>query len=290
MLVEARDVEEFEEDIPTRKPPRPQLRVRSGLDEEYSSDEIEKMTLLYEGTLSNIQEGEIVKSKVLRVTDTAVILDVGFKSEGAVAIDEFKDPRSLKEGDEVEVFLEHLEDQEGAVVLSKKKADFMRVWERIREAHEKDEGVTGTLVKKIKGGVVVDLMGVDAFLPGSQIALRRVPNIDELLGQSFEFRIIKLDIDWERERISLGLKQLQPYPWQNVAAKYPVGTRVQGKVVSITNYGAFVELEPGIEGLVHISEMSWTRNVRHPSKLVSIGESIEAGGLKVAETEEKVSL
>src|SRR6267378_3497392 len=346
MLVEARDVEEFEEDIPTRKPPRPQLRVRSGLDEEYSSDEIEKMTLLYEGTLSNIQEGEIVKSKVLRVTDTAVIL-------------------------------EHLEDQEGAVVLSKKKADFMRVWERIREAHEKDEGVTGTLVKKIKGGVVVDLMGVDAFLPGSQIALRRVPNIDELLGQSFEFKIIKLnkrrrnivvsrrvlleaerktkrdvlmkelsvnqvrkgvvknitdfgafidlggvdgllhitdmsygrvshpsemvqigqelevkvlDIDWERERISLGLKQLQTYPWQNVAAKYPVGTRVQGKVVSITNYGAFVELVPGIEGLVHISEMSWTRNVRHPSKLVSIGESIEAVVLKVDETEEKVSL
>ena len=133
MLVEARDVEEFEEeDVPTRKAPRSQLRVRPGLDEEYSSEEIAKMTELYEGTLSNIEEGEIVKSKVLRVTDTAVILDVGFKSEGAVAIDEFKDPKSLKEGDEIEVFLEHLEDQEGAVVLSKKKADFMRVWERIR--------------------------------------------------------------------------------------------------------------------------------------------------------------
>src|SRR5713226_3598452 len=191
MLVEARDVEDSEEDLPTRKAPRSPLRVRSGLDEEYSSEEIEKMTLLYEGTLSNIEEGEIVKSKVLRVTDTAVILDVGFKSEGAVAIDEFKDPKSLKE--EVEVYLEHLEDQEGAVVLSKKKADFMRVWEKIREAHEKDEAVAGTLVKKIKGGVVVDLMGVDAFLPGSQIALRRVPNIDELLGQSFEFKIIKLN-------------------------------------------------------------------------------------------------
>src|SRR5881392_3625341 len=156
MLVEARDVEDLEEDVPVRKAPKSQLRVRSGLDEEYSSDEIEKMTLLYEGTLSNIEEGEIVKSKVLRVTDTAVILDVGFKSEGAVPIDEFKDARSLKEGDEIEVFLEHLEDQEGAVVLSKKKADFMRVWERIREAHEKDEAVSGTLVKKIKGGVVVD--------------------------------------------------------------------------------------------------------------------------------------
>src|SRR6266545_1850737 len=370
MLVDDQDLPESATGSPSKPTPHSHLRVRSDLHEEYSSDEIAKMTELYEGTLSNIEEGEIVKSKVLRVTDTAVILDVGFKSEGAVSVDEFKDPRSLKEGDEIEVFLEHLEDQEGAVVLSKKKADFMRVWERIREAHEKDEAVAGTLVKKIKGGV-------DAFLPGSQIALRRVPNIDELLGQSFEFKIIKLnkrrrnivvsrrvlleaerktkrdvlmkelsvgqvrkgvvknitdfgafidlggvdgllhitdmsygrvshpsemvqigqelevkvlDIDWERERISLGLKQLQPYPWQNVAAKYPVGTRVQGKVVSITNYGAFVELEPGIEGLVHISEMSWTRNVRHPSKLVSIGESIEAVVLKVDETEEKVSL
>src|SRR5438270_102870 len=362
MLVDTEDLPE-KPDTPSAAQ-RSHLRVRSDLHEEYSSDEIAKMTELYEGTLSNIEEGEIVKSKVLRVTDAAVILDVGFKSEGAVAIDEFKDPKSLKEGDEIEVFLEHLEDQEGAVVLSKKKADFMRVWERIREAHEKDEAVSGSLVKKIKGGVVVDLMGVDAFLPGSQIALRRVPNIDELLGQSFEFKIIKLnkrrrnivvsrrvlleaerktkrdvlmkelqvgqvrkgivknitdfgafidlggvdgllhitdmsygrvshpsemvhigqevevkvlDIDWERERISLGLKQLQPYPWKNVAAKYPVGTRVQGKVVSITNYGAFVELEPGIEGLVHISEMSWTRNVRHPSKIVSIGETNPVG-------------
>jgi hypothetical protein len=128
-----------------------------------------------------------------RVTDNAVILDVGFKSEGSVPLDEFKDPQSLKEGDEVEVFLEHLEDQEGAVVLSKKKADFMRVWEKIRVAHESDQPVEGTLVKKIKGGVVVNLMGVDAFLPGSQIALRRVPNIDELLGQTYEFKSIKLN-------------------------------------------------------------------------------------------------
>ncbi len=376
MQVDTQDLEE--QNPPSRKPSTSsQLRVRSDLHEEYSSDEIARMTELYEGTLSNIEEGEIVKSRVLRVTDAAVILDVGFKSEGAVPIDEFKDPKSLKEGDEVEVFLEHLEDHEGAVVLSKKKADFMRVWERIREAYERDEPVMGALVKKIKGGVVVDLMGVDAFLPGSQIALRRVPNIDELLGQSFEFKIIKLnkrrrnivvsrrvlleaerrskrdvlmkelqaaqvrkgvvknitdfgafidlggvdgllhitdmsygrvahpselvqigqeldvkilDIDWDRERISLGLKQLQSYPWQKVSERYPIGTRVQGKVVSITNYGAFVELEPGIEGLVHISEMSWTRNVRHPSKIVSIGETIEAVVLKVDEQEEKISL
>ncbi len=354
------------------------LRVRADLyDEDYSDDEYESMLELLEGTMSQIAEGEIVKSKILRITENAVILDVGFKSEGSVPLDEFKDPQNLQVGDEVEVFLEHLEDQEGAVVLSKKKADFMRVWEKIRVAHENDQPVEGTLTKKIKGGVVVNLMGVDAFLPGSQIALRRVPNIDELLGSTYEFKIIKLnkrrrnivvsrrvileteragkreklmkelevgqvrkgvvknitdfgafidlggvdgllhitdmsygrvshpselvgigrdvevkilDIDWQRERISLGMKQLQSYPWQNVAEKYPIGSRVQGKVVSITNYGAFVELEPGIEGLVHISEMSWTRNVRHPSKIVSIGETIEAVVLKVDESDEKISL
>src|SRR5437879_1567829 len=255
MLVDTQDLPASNAEGPSTPTRHSPLRVRVDLHEEYSPAEIAKMTELYEGTLSNIEEGEIVKSKVLRVTDTAVILDVGFKSEGAVAIDEFKDPKSLKEGDEVEVFLEHLEDQEGAVVLSKKKADFMRVWEKIREAHEKDDAVSGKMVQ---------------------------------IGQELEVKV--LDIDWERERISLGLKQLQAYPWQNVAAKYPVGTRVQGKVVSITNYGAFVELEPGIEGLVHISEMSWTRNVRHPSKIVSIGETIEAVVLKVDETEEKVSL
>ena len=346
-------------------------------EDEYSSAEYETMMELYNGTLASIDEGEIVKSKVLEIRDNMVVLDIGFKSEGSVPLEEFKDHPDLKPGDEVEVLLEHLEDQEGSVVLSKKKADFMRVWEKIRVAYETDQPVEGTLVKKIKGGVVVDLMGVDAFLPGSQIALRRVPNIDELLGQKFEFKIIKLnkrrrnivvsrrvileneragkreklmkelekdqvrkgvvknitdfgafidlggvdgllhitdmswgrishpselvqigqelevkvlDIDWTRERISLGLKQLQSYPWKDVAEKYPVGTRVAGKVVSITNYGAFIELEPGIEGLVHISEMSWTRNVRHPSKLVSIGETIEAVVLKVDPNEEKISL
>ncbi|MFL5575100.1 MAG: 30S ribosomal protein S1 [Gemmatimonadaceae bacterium] len=346
-------------------------------EDEYSSEEYDRLMELYNGTLASIEEGEIVKSKVREIRDNLVVLDIGFKSEGTIPLEEFKDLPDLKPGDEVEVLLEHLEDQEGSVVLSKKKADFMRVWERIRVAYESDQPVEGTLVKKIKGGVVVDLMGVDAFLPGSQIALRRVPNIDELLGQKYEFKIIKLnkrrrnivvsrrvileteragkreklmkelekdqvrkgivknitdfgafidlggvdgllhitdmswgrishpselvqigqelevkvlDIDWQRERISLGLKQLQSYPWKDVAAKYPVGTRVQGKVVSITNYGAFIELEPGIEGLVHISEMSWTRNVRHPSKLVSIGESIEAVVLKVDPNEEKISL
>ena len=311
-----------------------------------SKEEFEVLLSHFSADFQEFKEGEIVKATVLKVTDAVVILEFGFKSEGAVALEEFKELPA--EGEEVEVLLESLEDDDGVVVLSKKKADFLRVWEKIREAHDADRSVKGTLVRKIKGGVTVDLMGVDAFLPGSQIALRRVPNIEDLLGEVYKFRIIKLnkrrrnivvsrrvilegerekkretlvkelligqvregqvknitdfgafidlggldgllhitdmswgrvghpsevvdigtsidvkvlDIDWDRERISLGLKQLLPYPWTDIDKKYPVGARVHGKVVSITNYGAFVELERGVEGLVHISEMSWTRNI-----------------------------
>ncbi len=355
------------------------VNIRADLfdEDEYTSEEYEELLAMYEDTLSNIEEGEIVKAKILRVTEKSVILDLGFKSEGSVARDEFKDPDGLQVGDEVEVFLENLEDEDGVVVLSKKKADFLRVWEKIKEAYENEAPVQGTLTRKIKGGVTVDLMGVDAFLPGSQIALRRVPNIEDLIGETYDFKIIKLnkrrrnivvsrrvlleadreikrdklkkelevgqvrhgvvknitdfgafidlggmdgllhitdmswgrvghpsevvsigaeldvkilDIDWERERLSLGLKQLQDYPWKDVDKKYPVGSRVRGRVVSITNYGAFVELEKGVEGLVHISEMSWTRNVRHPSKIVTLGDEIEAVILKVDVEGEKISL
>ncbi|MBA2668743.1 MAG: 30S ribosomal protein S1 [Gemmatimonadetes bacterium] len=355
------------------------VNIRADLfdEEEYDLEEYEALLAMYEDTLTNIEEGEIVKARVLRVTDKSVILDVGFKSEGSVNRDEFKDPDSLEVGEEVEVYLENLEDEDGIVVLSKKKADFLRVWEKIREAYEGGNPVPGMLQRKIKGGVTVDLMGVDAFLPGSQIALRRVPNIEDLIGDTYDFKIIKLnkrrrnivvsrrvlleaerevkretlkhelevgqvrkgvvknitdfgafidlggmdgllhitdmswgrvghpsevvkigddldvkvlDIDWERERLSLGLKQLQPYPWTDVDKKYPVGSRVRGRVVSITNYGAFIELEKGVEGLVHISEMSWTRNVRHPSKMVTLGDEVEAVVLKVDPTEEKISL
>src|SRR5919107_1196183 len=268
------------------------LRVRQDLyDEDYSDEDYEQMLSMYEGTMSQIVEGEIVKSKVLRVTDNAVILDVGFKSEGSVPLDEFKDPHSLKEGDEIEVFLEHLEDQEGAVVLSKKKADFMRVWEKIRVAHESDQPVEGTLVKKIKGGVVVNLMGVDAFLPGSQIALRRVPNIDELLGQTYEFKIIKLNK--RRRNIVVSrrviLENERAHKREHLMKELAVGQVRKGVVKNITDFGAFIDLG-GVDGLVHITDMSWTRNVRHPSKIVSIGETIEAVVLKVDEAEEKISL
>ena len=340
-----------------------------------SKEDFESLLEQFSGGFQAFREGEIVNATVLRVTNAVVILEFGFKSEGSVAVDEFKD--APVEGEEIEVLLESLEDDDGVVVLSKKKADFLRVWEKIREAHEADRSVKGTLVRKIKGGVTVDLMGVDAFLPGSQIALRRVPNIEDLIGEVYKFKIIKLnkrrrnivvsrrvilegerekkretlvkellvgqvregtvknitdfgafidlggldgllhitdmswgrvahpsemitigtkidvkllDIDWNRERISLGFKQLLPYPWTDIGKKYPVGARVRGRVVSITNYGAFIELEKGVEGLVHISEMSWTRNVRHPSKVVSIGEDIEAVVLKVDVGDEKISL
>ncbi|MEE9206798.1 MAG: 30S ribosomal protein S1 [Gemmatimonadota bacterium] len=355
------------------------IGVRADLLEmdDYTLEEYEEMLAMYEDTLSEIAEGEIVKATVLRKNESSVILDVGFKSEGSVPLDEFRDPDTLEPGDEVEVFLESLEDQDGIVVLSKKKADFLRVWEKIKEAYDNGQTVPGILKRKIKGGVTVDLMGVDAFLPGSQIALRRVPNVDDLIGLEYDFKILKLnkrrrnivvsrrvileeeraskrddlkeelevgqvrtgvvknitdfgafidlggmdgllhitdmswgrighpsevcqigdeldikilDIDWDRERISLGLKQLMAYPWEDVAAKYPVGSRVRGRVVSITNYGAFVELEKGVEGLVHISEMSWTRNVRHPSQLVAISDEIECVVLRVDEEEKKISL
>ena len=342
-----------------------------------SRSDFEALLIGFAGELQQAREGEIVSARVLKVTPNSVILEFGFKSEGAVPLDEFKNPETIQIGDEVEVLLESLEDDDGVVVLSKRKADFLRVWEKIREAHDADRPVKGILARKIKGGVTVDIMGVDAFLPGSQIALRRVPNIEDLLGETYEFKIIKLnkrrrnivvsrrvileaeregkranlvkelivgqvregtvknitdfgafidlggldgllhitdmswgrvghpsevvaigktldvkvlDIDWDRERISLGLKQLLPYPWTEIDRKYPVGARVRGKVVSITNYGAFIELEKGVEGLVHISEMSWTRNIRHPSKLVTIGDEIEAVVLKVDPEDEKISL
>jgi len=345
-------------------------------DEEYSEQDFSSLLKEYEPTFG-VKEGEIVNGTVLRIEGEQVIVDIGFKSEGAINISEFGGPSEIKIGDTIEVFVEQIEDQEGQVVISKQKADFMRVWDHIKEAYDTGKPVSGTLTKRIKGGIVVDLFGVDAFLPGSQIDLRQVKNFEQYLGKTFDFRIIKLnksrrnivvsrrvlleeerermreellktlekdqvrdgvvknitdfgafidlggvdgllhitDMSWgrighpsevvkigdhirvkvlnydrERGRISLGLKQLQAYPWEGVADRYPVGTRVKGRVVSITDYGAFVELEQGVEGLIHVSEMSWTQHVRHPSKIVSIGDEVEAMVLRVDEANEKISL
>ncbi len=331
----------------------------------------------YDATLMGYAEGSIVKGTVVRVTDSEVFVDIKFKSDGVIPISEFKDPEELHVGRVIDVYLEQVENQDGQIILSKQRADFMRVWERIREAFEKEEIVNGTITRRIKGGVVVDLFGIEAFLPGSQIDLRQVPDLDALLGQKMDFKVIKVnkirrnivvsrrvvleqerskmrgeiidtlekgqiregvvknitdfgafidlggvdgllhitDMSWGRvshpsemvklgdrvkvvvldfnekkERISLGMKQLAKHPWEDVAAKYPEGTRVKGKVVSLTDYGVFVEIAEGVEGLVHISEMSWTQHIKHPSQLVQVGQEIEAVVLKLDPENEKISL
>jgi small subunit ribosomal protein S1 len=362
---------------PQRAPQLPRLPFNADDEDELTPEMRAELFGQYEESLRSIAEGEIVRGIVLSVDDKDVLVDVGFKSEGIISLSEFSDPSSIKVGDTIEVFLEKMENQDGLVVLSKQRADFVRVWDRVKEAHDLEQVVDGKLVRKIKGGVVVDLYGVEAFLPGSQIALRQVQNVDALLGQTVQVKIIKLnkrrrnivvsrravleaerdrmkatilkdlakdqiregvvknitdfgafvdlggidgllhitDMSWgrvahpselvkigdkvrvkvlnfdpEKERISLGLKQLEAYPWEGVEEKYKVGDRLKGKVVSITDYGAFVELERGVEGLIHVSEMSWTRHVRHPSKVVNIGDIIEAVVLKVDKANEKISL
>ena len=346
-------------------------------DSDYESEEYQELMRMYEETLSDLKEGEIIQGKVLGVTRDDIIVDVGFKSEGIIPIGEFVEPINISVGDDIEVYLDALEDQNGQLVLSKRKADFLRVWDRIRESYESGELVPGRVSRRIKGGLVVDLFGVDAFLPGSQVALRQVPNFDELVGKEMELKIIKLnknrrnivvsrrvvlenereelrgkllaeidagqvregivknitdfgvfidlggvdgllhitdmswgrishpselvslgdtidvkilDFDKETGRISLGLKQLSPYPWENIEEKYPVAKKVEGLVVSLTDYGAFVELEKGIEGLIHISEMSWTQHIKHPSKIMQVGDKIEAVVLSIDKENEKISL
>ncbi|MBD3162402.1 MAG: 30S ribosomal protein S1, partial [Candidatus Latescibacteria bacterium] len=357
--------------------PRPPKILNLDEEEDLSESKIQEMVELYDDSLRNVEEGEILKGKILRVDETDVMVDIGFKSEGVIPIEEFGEADSIQVGDEIDVFLEKMEDQDGLVVLSKQRADFVKVWDRVKEAAEKGEVVEGRLVRKIKGGAVVDLFGVEAFLPGSQIALRPPQSVESLMSQTLQFKIIKLnkrrrnivvsrrlvleeerasmkeeiikeleagqiregyvknitdfgafidlggidgllhitDMSWgrvkhpsevvsvgeelkvkilsfepERERISLGLKQLTEYPWERVDEKYPVGTKVTGRVVSITEYGAFVELEKGVEGLIHVSEMSWTKHVRHPNKILSEGQEVECMVLKVDREHEKISL
>jgi small subunit ribosomal protein S1 len=334
---------------------------------------------LFEQSLKQVKEGELVRGTVLSMDSDNVQVDIGFKSEGLIPTWEFMDEDGtllIKVGDIVDVLVEDAEDEDGRIVLSKEKADRLKIWDDISKAFEADEAVEGVIISRVKGGLAVDI-GVKAFLPGSQVDLRPVRNLETLIGQKLQFKIIKFnkrrgnivlsrrallekerkrmrettlqtlqvgqiidgviknltdygafidlggidgllhvtDMSWgrvnhpseifqvgdelkvkvlkfdpETERVSLGLKQLQPDPWIDAGMRYAIGKRLQGKIVSLTDYGAFVELEPGIEGLIHVSEMSWTKRVKHPSKMVSIGDVAEAIVLDVDEGNRKISL
>ena len=338
----------------------------------------EALEALYEETFKNFEEGTITEGRVVVIQKDRVIVDIGYKSEGIISTNQFlpDELNVLTIGDRIQVYIEQREDAEGNLLLSKEKADKMKVWDELEVAHQEEREVHGKVVSRIKGGMMVDI-GVRAFLPGSQIDLTPVRDLDSLVGKTFPFKIIKInhrrgnvvisrralleetrdkrrqntlstlaegqllegtvknitdygafldlggidgllhitDISWgrvghpsdmfavgdrlevlvlkydrETGRISLGLKQKTADPWMNIAAKYPEGSRVGGKVVSLTDYGAFVELEPGVEGLVHVSEMSWTHEVRHPSRVVAVGDAIDAQVLHVDQQGRKISL
>jgi len=336
------------------------------------------LAALYEETFKNLEEGTITEGRVVAVSKDKVIVDIGYKSEGMIPNDQFstEELQSIKVGDVFKVYIEECEDADGNLVLSKEKADKMKIWEELEKLFNDGKSIDGKIVARIKGGMMVDI-GVKAFLPGSQIDLHPVRDLDGLVGRTFPLKIIKInhrrgnvvvsrrvlleetrdskrkttlstlkegqliqgvvknitdygafidlggidgllhitDMSWgrvghpsemfnigdkvevsvlkydrETGRISLGLKQKSADPWSGVASKYAIGTRVRGRVVSLTDYGAFIELEPGVEGLVHVSVMSWTHEVRHPSRVVSIGDQVEAAVLNVDQASRKISL
>ncbi|HSM74667.1 MAG TPA: 30S ribosomal protein S1 [Desulfobacterales bacterium] len=344
-----------------------------------AEETMEDLMEMYEESIKRFREGEVVNGRIIAVDKDYVLVDIGYKSEGQIRIQEFRDENgeiNAKLNDEVEVMVEYWDDEEERVILSKEKAAKVKVWDAIKTCYDESGTIEGVITNRVKGGFSVDV-GVQAFLPGSQADLRPIRNLDELVGKSFPFRILKYnrkrsnivlsrrvlleeeretkrsqtlsaihegkvmpgtvkniteygvfvdlggldgllhitDISWgrvkhpselysvgnkiqvkvlhldlEKERVSLGVKQLVPDPWTTAAEKYPIGSRVNGKVVSLTDYGAFVELEEGIEGLIHVSEMSWTRKVRHPSKVVSVGEMVDAVVLDIKPDNRRISL
>jgi small subunit ribosomal protein S1 len=353
--------------------------VTSIMDDDFSYEMLDAsvLTSMFEKTLSTISENEIITGRIVAISNNEVAIDIGFKSEGIVPLSEFTNRDELKIGDEVEVFLENIEDSDGKMVLSRRRADFMRVWERINSAHDTQAIVQAKILRRIKGGMVVDLLGIDAFLPGSQIDVKPVRDFDAWIGRSLDVRVVKinhpnenvvvshkvlleeqiagvrqevlerlekglvleghvkaiadfgvfidlggvdglvhitdlswgrvthpseivqldekvkvvvLDFDSDKRRISLGMKQLTSHPWNTIGDKYEHGAKVQGKVVSLTDYGAFIEIEKGIEGLIHISEMSWTEHIKHPSQFVSMGQMVDAIVLNIDRDGKKLSL
>ncbi len=343
------------------------------------SEEEEDFKTMFERSMEKLEIGEVVKGTIIATHSDFVVVDIGYKSEGQIPIDEFRDGEgkvNVQTGDKVEVLFEDSEDEDGLVVLSKEKADQLKIWEEISRVYKDDGVIEGKIVQKIKGGLSVDI-GVPAFLPGSQVDLRPIRNLERMVGERFHFKILKFnkkrgnvvlsrrvlletereelrkktldvledgiimegivknvtnygafidlggidgllhitDMSWgrvsdpkdilnvgdrihvkvlkydrERERVSLGLKQTKPDPWSLVEDKYPIGTVVQGRIVSLTDYGAFVELEEGVEGLIHISEMSWTKKIKHPSQVVKLNDEVTAMVLNVDMSNQRISL
>jgi len=331
----------------------------------------------YKSSLTEITENEIITGRIIGINEKDVLVDIGFKSEGIISRNEFSENNLPDIGEKLEVFLEKIEDESGNTVLSKEKAEFLNRWKDLRNIHETGEIIKGRIIRRIKGGMVVDLDGVQAFLPGSQIDIRPVKDFDQYLNKEIDLRVVKfnemrknvvvshkaiiedslaeqrdelfsklevgsvidgrvknitdfgvfvdlggidgllhitdlswgrvnhpseiinmddtltvkiIDFDQDKKRVSLGLKQLTPHPWENIKSQYPEGSSVSGKVVSMTNYGAFIEIEPGIEGLIHVSEMSWTKHIKNPSELYSLGDTIDAKVLAIDVDERKISL
>ena len=348
--------------------------IESQIDETIYTDDIDKA---YTNTLVDISEHQLINGRVVGMNERDVLIDIGFKSEGIIDRSEFTDESLPAIGDQVEVYLEYLEDSSGNTILSKEKADFMLRWQNLREAYDNEEIITGKIIRRIKGGMIVDLGVVQAFLPGSQLDVRPITDFDLYLDKEIDLRIVKLnesrknivvshkliieeslleqrealfkeieigsimdgrvknitdfgvfvdlggidgllhitDLSWgrvnhpsemielndeitvkvieydaERKRVSLGLKQLTPHPWDEVEIKYPIGETVEGTVVSLTNYGAFIEIEPGVEGLIHVSEISWTRHIKNPSEEYSMGDKVEAKVISIDSEERKISL
>jgi small subunit ribosomal protein S1 len=354
-------------------------------DPKNSKDDLENLGMgelldMYEKRMSNFAEGDIVRGKILKITPSEAVIDIGYKSEGLLPISEitsYDNTVKVKPGDEIEVFLERLEDPSGYVILSREKAERMLVWDRIEAAFKADQAISGRVVDRVKGGLSVDVGGIKAFLPGSLIDTKPVKNLDSLRGHEYKFKIVSFDkkrsnvvlsrraivevehqaqkeatfsklqegqithgvvknitdygvfvdlggvdgllhitdISWGRVnhpseyfnvsdeievvvlkfdlaagRVSLGYKQKTPDPWLDVVQRYPLGIKVHGKVVSLTDYGAFVELEEGVEGLIHVSEMSWTKKVRNPSKILSVGAEVEAVVSDVNVANRRISL
>ncbi|WP_026902603.1 30S ribosomal protein S1 [Pedobacter glucosidilyticus] len=343
----------------------------------YNQADREKMEQMYAGTFNSVEKGEIISGTVVTINSKDVVLNIGFKSDGLVPLNEFRDTPDLKVGDSVDVFVEQREDANGQLVLSRKRAKTQRSWEMINEALENDTIINGYVKSRTKGGLIVDIMGVEAFLPGSQIDIKPIRDYDIYVGKTMEFKVVKInhefknvvvshkvlieddlesqkveivsklekgqvlegtvknitdfgvfidlggvdgllhitDISWgriehpkevlsldekvnvvvldfddEKKRIALGLKQLTSHPWESLNTDLAIGSKVKGKIVTVADYGAFLEIIPGVEGLIHVSEMSWSQNLRNPQEFMKVGDEIEAVVLTLDRDERKMSL